>query len=413
MNIALLFPGQGSQYSGMGKSLCQSFPVVNQVFEEASDVLKLDMKKLCFNPGNGLSKTLYAQPAILTVSLAAFRVYMQEVGIVPRIIAGHSLGEYSALVCSEVLSFADGLKLVRQRAELMQIAADRSMGQMISVFHSDLRELELICDEVSFHGYPVTFACFNAFGQQVISGHEKGVMKVVQMLDQLGIRYNYLNVSAAFHSPLMQKAANQFAQEIEKYSFNQWNWPIISNVDALPYMKVDEIPRMLTLQMIHPVRWQETMQYIKHSRVNVCIELGPKAILRNLENQMDVFSLGKSTDLQEVKSFILQRKEQSSDPEQRTLFFSKCLAEAIGVRNRNENKDEYEKQGVEAYRELKRLQQTLDHNRTDPSLTQIQQAVDLLRSVWKAKKVSDKEQRKLLQGLFQQTRMKDLFENQV
>lgn len=417
MEIALLFPGQGSQYSGMGKSLCQDFAVANQVFEEASDVLKLDMKKLCFNEGHELSKTVNAQPAILTVSQAAFRVYMQEIGIPPRVTAGHSLGEYSALVCNGALPFADALRLVRRRGVLMQTVSERETGEMISVFHTNLRQLEQICDEVFTDGHSIAAACYNAYGQLVISGQRQGITAMVRKLDNLGIKYSYLNVSAAFHSPLMQEAANQLAPEIRRDHFGRGSWPVVSNVDGLPYTSEDEIKNALILQMTRPVRWLETMEYMNRIGIEVAVELGPKTVLRNLmrgfQRQIDAFSLGTSADLTELKSFV-QNKEQQSfmDPDftQRiNLFLANCLAAAVGVPNRNENQDEYQREGVQAYRELQSLQQDLDR----PTADHLQQAVQLLQAVWKAKKIAVGDQRKGLQFLLQKARLEDAYENQM
>ncbi len=419
MDIALLFPGQGSQYSGMGKSLCQDFAVANQVFEEASDVLKQDMKKLCFNDGYQLSKTVNAQPAILTVSLAAFRVYMQEIGIPPRIGAGHSLGEYSALVCSGALPFPTALRLVRRRGELMQTVSERVTGEMISLFHSNLRQLEQICDEVFTDGYLVTAACYNAHGQLVISGQRQGITVLTRRLDSMGIKYSHLNVSAAFHSPLMQEAANQLALEIKRDHFCHWSWPVVSNVDGLPYTGKDEIKNALILQMTRPVRWLETMEYMNQIGIDVVVELGPKTVLRNLmrgfRSQIDAFALGTSAGLTGLKSFVQKNEQQSymnSDfTQQIKLFLSNGLAAAVGVPNRNENEEEYQRDGVKSYKKLKDLQKELEHNRA--TAEHLQQAVQLLHAVWKAKKVDVRDQREQLKILLQKARLEDFYENQM
>lgn len=311
MKIALLFPGQGSQYSGMGKSLCQEFPVANRMFEEASDVLGIDMKKLCFGNIYELTKTVNAQPAIFTVSLAAYQIYMQEIGLKPTITAGHSLGEYSALVASGVLTFAEGLKLVRRRGEIMQSASESGAGGMISVFHSDLRQLEQICIESTREGHRVVIACYNSKSQQVLSGQAEGIRSVISKLEQFGMKYSRLNVSAAFHSPMMLEVANQMAVELEKYRFGSWSCEIISNVDALPYLSMDEFKKMLILQMTHPVRWLETMEYVKKNKVDLCIELGPKTVLHHLlkgfDHHINSFTIGTSEDLHEIQSFLSQQ----------------------------------------------------------------------------------------------------------
>ncbi|SMO63573.1 ACP S-malonyltransferase [Melghirimyces algeriensis] len=414
MNFALLFPGQGSQYAGMGKSLCQDFASADLVFEEASDILKMDMKKRCFNDPHELSKTVHAQPAILTVSVAAFRVFMQEVALKPKVAAGHSLGEYSALVCNGTLSFSDALRIVKRRGELMQ----QAKGVMISVFHNNFRWMEQICDEMLQQGYLISIACYNTNRQTVISGESQAITSITRKLDGWRIKYRFLNVSAAFHSPLMQQAANQLALEFEDYQFCQWSWPVISNVDALPYIKKDEIKGALTLQMTHPVRWLDTMAYIKGLGVEMAVELGPKTVLRHFMNefdsQMDAVALGTSTDLNKVISVISERDKQTSSgdpsPQQMNLFLAKCYTAAISMPNRNEDDMEYQRSTSEVYRKLKHLQQGMDHS--SPTLQHLQQAVDLLCTVWKAKKTPGEVQRERLQSLFQESGMKDLLRSQ-
>lgn len=416
MDIALLFPGQGSQYIGMGKSLFQDFTVVHQVFEEASDVLKRDMKKLCFNEGHELSKTVNAQPAILTVSQATFRVYMQEIGIPPRIAAGHSLGEYSALACNGTLSFSEALRLVKRRGEWMQRASEQEAGGMISVFHTDLRQLEQICDEVFAEGYPMSVACYNEHRQLVISGSRQGIASVTQKLDALGIRYSDLNISAAFHSPLMQEAANHLAPEIRNTPFCHGSWPVISNVDGLPYTRESEMKNALILQMTRPVRWLETMDYMDRMGIDVAVELGPKTVLRNLikgfQSRIDAWSLGTSRDLTELKVGVQNQAPSLMDAdftEGIRLFLANGLAAAVGVPNRNENPDEYQREGVQAYRELQSLQQNLER----PTVDHLQQGIQLLQGVWKAKKIAIEDQQERLKFLLRKAKLEDVYRNQL
>jgi [acyl-carrier-protein] S-malonyltransferase len=308
MKIALMFTGQGSQHAGMGKSLHDAFPAARLVFEEAGDTLQLDMKKLCFSGGQELSQTQYAQPAILTVSVAAFRVYMNEIGIAPRIAAGHSLGEYTALACSGVLAFTDALKLVEQRGRFMQAAAGRQAGEMLSVAATDIRQLERLCEQVHQRGQQAVIACYNAAGQQVVSGHTAAITALVSRLDQLGIDYNRLHVSGAFHSPLMNEAAIQLRDEWSQVPTKPWLWPIISNIDGLPYTSLEEIKPMLVKQMTHPVRWTQTLSTIARFGVELAIELGPKTVLRNLLRNssldMEALAIGTSEDVQIVQEAV-------------------------------------------------------------------------------------------------------------
>lgn len=186
MSLAFLFPGQGSQVVEMGKSFWDDFVLAKRRFEEASDAISFDLKKLCFDGNmNELTLTMNAQPAILTVSVIAFDVYMQEIGVTPNFLAGHSLGEYSALVCAGALSFQDAVRLVRQRGIIMQHADPEQLGTMAAVSGIRLQALQELCEKISTKEYPVQVACMNTDQQHVISGHRHAVQKILRITDRL------------------------------------------------------------------------------------------------------------------------------------------------------------------------------------------------------------------------------------
>lgn len=303
--LGLLFPGQGSQYVGMGKELLEQFPSARSAFQEASDVLGEDVEKLCLEgPEERLRLTANAQPAILTLSIAAFRVAAQELGISPVCGAGHSLGEYSALVAAQAMSFPEAVLAVRKRGEFMQQAVPQGQGAMAAVLGLDAREVDRICREEA--GSEVVVAAnYNGPGQVVVSGHASAVQRVAKAAKQQGARKVVeLPVSAPFHSPLLAPAGERLQKVLENLSFRDPVFPVISNVDAGPYPGASAAVEILTRQVSRPVRWEESMKLMASWGVNVAVELGPKKVLVGLLKRISPGILGvqveDSAGLQEL-----------------------------------------------------------------------------------------------------------------
>lgn len=303
--IALLFPGQGSQYVGMGKELWELFPVARQTFEEASDALGLDMCKLCFEaPEEDLRRTVNTQPAILTVSVAAWRVLSSECGIEPSCAAGHSLGEYAALVASGGMDFPSAVSLVRKRGQFMQEAVPEGEGAMAALLGLDREVVEELCAECS-GSRVVRPANYNAPGQVVISGHADAVEWVSRTAkERWGRKAIPLPVSAPFHSPLMIPAGERLRTELEKVRCGQLTFEVISNVDAAPYSSADAMVDLLTRQVSEPVRWQESMERAAAQGVDLAIELGPKKVLvglmKRIAPEVETIQMEDSGGLREV-----------------------------------------------------------------------------------------------------------------
>ena len=301
-HIALLFPGQGSQVVGMGKEFWNEFDVAKQLFEEASEAICCNLKKLCFEGSmNDLTLTMNAQPALLTVSVIAFQVYMQEIGVKPIYMAGHSLGEYSALVCAGVLPFRDAIKLVRQRGIIMNNADPHQQGTMVAMSHIKLETLQKICEEISTKERPACVACMNADQQFVISGHRQTIQEMINRTESLGTKHSYLNVSGPYHSPMMNMAGERFKVELDQTKYSQAKYPVISNVTATPYHLIDSVVDYLNMQMTMPVRWLESMHYLIEQGVTEVIELGSKNVLVSLMNKITKrivpYSLNQPSDL--------------------------------------------------------------------------------------------------------------------
>jgi len=280
---AFLFPGQGSQYVGMGKDLKDNFNVAAEVFEEADEALGESLSKLCFEgPEDQLKLTANTQPAILTVSIAALRALQQESDITPAVVAGHSLGEYSALVCSGALAFADAVQIVRKRGTFMQEAVPVGVGGMAAILGMDVDVVEKICEE-SAQGQFVAPANYNCPGQIVISGHMEAVKRAAEKAEAEGAkRAVMLPVSAPFHSTLMKPAADRLAEALVPIQAHDLNIPVLSNVEADFYPSTDDMKRLLAQQVNHPVRWIEEMEKMMGAGVDKALEIGPGRVLCGL-----------------------------------------------------------------------------------------------------------------------------------
>ena len=282
---AFLFPGQGSQSPGMGKDLADNFPVARQVFEEADDALGFSLSRLCFEgPAEDLQLTENTQPAILAVSVAAFRALESVQAPVPAFVAGHSLGEYSALVAAGVLNLSDALRTVRARGRYMQEAVPVGTGAMAAVMGAELSDIERVCQEASDEEL-CSVANINAPNQVVIAGNTAAVDRAVELLKGVAKRVIKLNVSAPFHCALMKPAQDRLAPDLERLRFNEPRFPVITNVDARVTTAPDELRDALVRQVSAPVRWLESMQVLMLNRVETVVEVGPGKVLTGLMRQ--------------------------------------------------------------------------------------------------------------------------------
>jgi [acyl-carrier-protein] S-malonyltransferase len=281
---AFLFPGQGSQYVGMGKDLVDNFKEAADVFAEADDALGEKLSKLCFEgPEDQLKLTANTQPCILTVSIAALRVLQNETDISPSLVAGHSLGEYSALVASGALNFADAVRIVRQRGTFMQEAVPVGVGGMAAILGMETAAVEELCEE-SAQGQSIAPANYNCPGQIVISGHMEAVQRAVDNAEAKGAkRAILLPVSAPFHSSLMKPAAERLlAEALAPIEINDLSIPVLSNVEADLYPSKDKVKELLSQQVDHPVRWIEEMDKMMSEGIDTALELGPGKVLCGL-----------------------------------------------------------------------------------------------------------------------------------
>jgi [acyl-carrier-protein] S-malonyltransferase len=276
----------------MGKELCAEFSQAREVFEQADDALGEHLSRLCHEgPEEQLRLTTNTQPAILTTSIAALRVLQHETGLSPVMLAGHSLGEYSALVAAGALDFADAVRIVRQRGSFMQDAVPDGEGAMAAVLGVDAEVLEQICAEAAKAGGQeevVTPANFNAPGQIVIAGHASAVERALELAAERGARRAMrLPVSAPFHCPLMLPAGERLRQELEQINVNTLSAPVVSNVEASPYTDSSRTIDLLVRQVSAPVRWDESVRAMIDNGAERFIEIGPGKVLSGLIKRIE------------------------------------------------------------------------------------------------------------------------------
>ncbi len=279
---AFLFPGQGSQFAGMGKSLAENFPAARRIFQEADDVLNFSLSRLCFEgPEEELRLTENTQPALLTVSTAAYAV-LAERGVLPQAVAGHSLGEYSALVAAGALPFADALRLVRNRGRYMQEAVPPGTGAMAALLYLPEDKLDAILLEAA-QGEVVSAANLNSPEQIVIAGHAGAVDRAMELAKAAGARRaKLLTVSAPFHCSLMLPAQARLGPELESSQFHNLSFPLINNWQANQVQTAPEARSGLFEQIPNPVQWSKTMQRLANLGIESFVEVGPGTVLAGL-----------------------------------------------------------------------------------------------------------------------------------
>lgn len=286
--ITFIFPGQGSQYAGMGKDLAEKFPAARQVFEEADAALGFALSELCFNgPAEQLQLTENTQPAILAVSVAALRAMQSEGFPDPDFVAGHSLGEYSALVAAGSFTLADAVRTVRARGRYMQEAVPVGAGAMAAVLGAELSVVKTACEEAA-EGQVCSPANINSPGQIVIAGDTAAIDRAIVLVKERGAkRAIKLNVSAPFHCGLMKPAEERLAVDLQQISFNDLAIPVITNVDAQPVNRGDEARAALVRQISQPVRWLDSVEFLIGQGVQTLVEIGPGKVLSGLARQIN------------------------------------------------------------------------------------------------------------------------------
>ncbi|MET1255503.1 ACP S-malonyltransferase [Aliikangiella maris] len=392
--VAILFSGQGSQYVGMGKRIYDNYSIVKDCFTQASDILGTDMARLCFESDkHELNSTENTQPALLLTSVAAYQLLQSQTDIRPDYMAGHSLGELSALVCSGVLTFEDGLKLARARGLAMANCGNDQVTGMYAITKLNKEQVISVCNQSAEFGKKFIIANYNAPEQHILSGDIGTIAELTDNVKELGGALIKLNVSGAFHSPYMQQAADDFKQVLSDIQLSEMNVPVIANIKAAPYFDLNEIKDSLVQQIISPVRWSESVNYLLNHGMTAFIEAGPKDVLKKINQtiapELSAYALDSEEDSEKLTQELA---DEIAAWKNKPDLIGKLMATAVSTRNKNWDETEYNNGVVASYQQMKEIyEQTTEQNKV-PSDAQIQQAFELLVKIMDTKQVDKQEQ---------------------
>lgn len=388
--IALVFPGQGSQYAGMGKALYNSYESVRKLYDIADELLGADIKKMIFEgEANELKKTENTQIAVFLVSMAAYQVYKETIGIKPVVVAGHSLGEITALTAAGVLDFKEALSLVRDRSRFMSEAGRGRDCVMYAIQNLHYETVEKYYRKFLHPDGVTAISNYNSLDQIVISGDKVPTARLADILMKQGALVKQLRVSGAFHSPVMKPVSIQLKKRLEKTAFGDFQFPVLSNRTGEIYLE-NEIAFNLSEQVICPVQWIKTVQFLDRMGIDTVVEVGPGKVLSNLikgiTNNIQTYLFDKMEDVNKIK-----KETEELYEEKRLGAIRKCISIAICTKNYNDNEEEYKNGVIDSISKLKSLQQEVDANGGTISKDDIEKAKSLLLKILQTKKVPEQE----------------------
>jgi [acyl-carrier-protein] S-malonyltransferase len=391
--VAVLFCGQGSQYVGMGRRLFEREPQVQQMFARAGEVLDLDLRKLCFDgPAEQLNSTENTQPALLLCAVADYRVWRARTGLTPAYMAGHSLGELSALVAAGALSLEDGLQLARERGLAMSRCTAPGAAGMAAVTQLDTEQVLQACRGLAGFGSEFVLANDNSPQQCVLSGDLAALRRAGETLKALGASVIELKVSGPFHSPYMAEAGRVIGEQLCRMALTRPGVPVISNADVRPHGEPADIVASLKRQLVSPVRWRETLAWLQAQSVDVFLETGPRSVLKRLALAnvpgATAYALDDADDQAAIDhEFAAELRGMRERPS----LISKCLAVAVCTRNHNWDESEYQQGVVEPYRALQALQEQLESQGRTASESEMRTALTLLDRIFATKRTPAEE----------------------
>lgn len=306
-SLGIVFPGQGSQSVGMLKDIAEQYHEVKEIFHDASNALGYDVWQLALHgPAEELDKTVHTQPALLAASYAVWKILKNKINIQPALLAGHSLGEYTALVCAEAISLSDAVCLVSARGQYMQEAVPVGRGALAAIVGLDNAAVHAVCEKAKVDGETISPVNFNSPGQVVIGGDTQAVERALIMAKEAGAKLTkLLPVSVPSHCVLMKPAAEKLAILLQKISIKKPTIPVLNNVDVKIYDSPESIRDGLTRQLFMPVRWVEVIESFAKSGINNVIECGPGKVLTGLNKRIDSsLQLASTTDLANLQSVL-------------------------------------------------------------------------------------------------------------
>ncbi|WIE78503.1 ACP S-malonyltransferase [Curtobacterium sp. MCSS17_016] len=379
---AFLCSGQGSQYVGMGRELVRDSTAAAAAFDEASEAIGIDLRALCFeSTAAELARTVNTQPAILTLSVAQARASAEREALDPAVIAGHSLGEITALTLAGSIGFADAVRLARRRGELMQQAVPEGHGLMLAVMTREHEAVIDLCAQVSEQMFDVVqVSNLNSNTQVVVAGSASAVLAVHGRLEDDGIRSTPLNVSVPFHSPLMEPVVAPLREQLASIEITAPQVTVLSNATGRPYRDEDEIVELLLRQVVEPVRWVENQRWMRMHGIDYAVEFGPgqtlSGLMRHTHREVPVFSY----DSADARASLQVMIERTTVP-----FLARALGIAVAVRNTNFDADDYREKIVTPYRSLEKLSRLVDRERRDATGQERREGAELLIGILRAK----------------------------
>jgi [acyl-carrier-protein] S-malonyltransferase len=393
--VAVVFPGQGSQYTGMGKYLYDNYERAKRIYEEADSILAYNLSDMIFHgSAEELKQTEYAQLAIYITNMAAFSVLKETCQIKPSVIAGHSLGELSALTAAGAFDFKTGVELVRDRAQYMKAAAEKVRGTMYAIRNIHYTTVEEVCNSSKEPGIAVV-SNYNAPSQTVISGDMDKTRIIANKLEKLGAVVTLLKVSGAFHSPLMDTAGADMKKRVEELAVRNFEIPVIANVNGAFYKK-EETGKLLSGQITNAVQWVKTLQVFEKLGVNAVVEAGAGKVLSNLLEvnniPVDTYRFEKEEDIkQSIEQLVIHYKSD------RPNLLQKCISFAVCTKNYNEDALEYQQGVLLPVNELKQMAQ--ECREREITQEEREHAVLLLRNILITKAVPKEELEERLQAV--------------
>lgn len=390
--LAIVFPGVGSEYTGMGKYVFDNFRCARDVFEEASVSANRNIAELCFSQeeAHRLGELANAKLAIFTLSIASSTVLMQEFGITPDYCAGHSAGEYAALCCADVLSVSDTVSLLQERAASIDSVLSEVPGTMAWVVKLDSCAVETIVASLQVKGHQVYISAYDCPGQTSISATAESFPDCAAAMEDAGAIVIPIKTTGPFHSPLMAKASARFEQVLEHYEFGRPQFTVLANHSARPYTEDrNQTRKNLTLQLVKPVQWRATTQFFLTNQVRYAIELGPNEIVGYLFDKTTKEISCRSLDRE--KQWEAFRSEWLVDDDQIVRAIEACLCAITCTRNECHDLEYYEREVIKPNNALRTLLEDLRSGKTQISRSHLEHAIEITGSVLTAKMVPRQE----------------------
>ncbi|MBL3658746.1 ACP S-malonyltransferase [Fulvivirga sediminis] len=393
--ISFVFPGVGSQFTGMGKELYHEFPVFKDTIEEASDLAGADIFKIWQDGEQKLNELNFAQISLLSISYASYRVLQAELDVEPAMMIGHSLGEYTALCCDGILNFSEAIPLVQKRGECIIATSEQLEGTMLWVINIDTQVVEGVCEQLRSDAIEVYLSAYDTATQCSISCYNKDIFAIAKALEDKGALVYPLNLSGPFHSPLMQQAAKDFNTVLEGYTFNSQTSKVIANETARPY--TDDVKGHLTRQLVSPVKWFQSLGVLEASGCTTIIEVGPKEVLTYLtqksEKPLKAYSFNSIQHLNTLKNDLMVAEEEY------LMKISGCRGVAVGTRNYYPENSNYHQDIVSPYNEITKIEKRIKEGYEVASEHHLKQALGHLNTILNNKRVPQDIQRASLAKL--------------